>query len=56
MSEGEEKPSEKSKTQSNESDSQISHVSPFTRTIVDIHDLDYLLKRVQIMVYVAVIT
>ena len=45
MSEGEEKPSEKSKTQSNESDSQISHVSPFTRTIVDIHDLDYLLKK-----------
>ena len=45
MSEGEEKPSEKSKTQSNESDSQISHVSPFTRTIVDIHDLDYLLEK-----------
>ena len=45
MSEGEEKPSEKSKTQSNESDSQICHVSPFTRTIVDIHDLDYLLKK-----------
>ena len=45
MSEGEEKPSEKDKIPSKESESPISHVSPFTRTIVDIHDLDYLLKK-----------
>ena len=45
MSEGEEKPSEKSETPVKESDPQITHVSPFTRTIVDIHDLDYLLKK-----------
>ena len=45
MSEGEEKPSEKSKTPAKESNSQITHVSPFTSTIVDIHDLDYLLKK-----------
>ena len=45
MSEGEEKPSEKSETPAKESDPQITHVSPFTRTIVDIHDLDYLLKN-----------
>ena len=42
---------EKEKTQVNdetstkESESPICHVSPFTRTIVDYHDLDYLLEK-----------
>ena len=46
MSEGgEEKPSENVQKTVKEPDSQIVHVSPFTRTIIDIHDLDYLLTQ-----------
>ena len=46
MSEGgEEKPSENVQKTVKEPNSQIVHVSPFTRTIIDIHDLDYLLTQ-----------
>ena len=36
---------ENKETSSNETYSQICHVSPFTRTIIDLHDLDYLLQK-----------
>ena len=45
MSKEEEKLSEKEQPPTKEVDPQICHVSPFTRIIVDIHDLDYLLKK-----------
>ena len=45
MSEEEEKPKENPQETNNQTNPQLVHVSPFTRTIIDIHDLDYLLTK-----------
>ena len=45
MSEEEEKPKENPQETNNQTNPQLVHVSSFTRTIIDIHDLDYLLTK-----------